>query len=79
MTESESGRDSELDSWWSQSKSKKTNPGHNSFGFNRLGTSYRELNNVHLYVTRPPEICVNLFLNIFTLLTVTQFVDDLFQ
>ena len=79
MTESESGRDSELDSWWSQSKSKQMNSGHNPFGYNRLGTSYRESNNVHVSVTRPHEICVNLFLNIFTLLTVTQFVDDLFQ
>ena len=33
----------------------------------------------HLFVTRPPEICVNLVLNIFMLLAVTQSVDNVFH
>ena len=45
----------------------------------RKPLAYRESNIVHLRVTRPPEICVNLVLNIFTLLAVTQSVDNLFN
>ena len=41
--------------------------------------AYRESNNFYLPVTHPPEICVNPVLNIFTLLTVMQFLDNLFH
>ena len=36
-------------------------------------------NNFHLRVTRPPEICVKLVLNMFTLLAVTQSIDNMFN
>ena len=42
----------------------------------RKPLAYRESNNVHLLITCPPE---TLFLNIFTLLAVTQSVDSLFH
>ena len=45
----------------------------------RKPLAYRESNNVHLLITRPHEICVYLILNIFTLLAVTQSVDNLFH
>ena len=46
----------------------------------RKPLAYRESNTVHLLITRPPDMCQStLFLNIFTLLAVTQSVDNLFH
>ena len=45
----------------------------------RKPLAYRESNFFHLFVTNSPEICVNLVLNIFMLLAVTQSVDNVFH
>ena len=45
----------------------------------RKQLAYRESNIFHLCVTRPPETCVNLVLNSFTLLVVTHSVDNVFH
>ena len=45
----------------------------------RKPLAYRESNNVHLLITRLLRYVSTLFLNIFTLLAVTQSVDNLFH
>ena len=45
----------------------------------RKSLPYREANIFNLCVTSRPETCVNLVLNIFTLLAVTQSVDNVFH
>ena len=45
----------------------------------RTSLAYRESNIVHLLVTGPLRYVSTLFLNIFTLLAVTQAVDNLFH